>query len=642
MSFGNFVWQNGMYGSAPWVVDSTEVLAGQTTLRSASVGVDYSGSVLATGVFDSSAPVMSWQVKTRASNVVSDGLNIFLNTADDSDFWRLFPSIDGETEWAPYAFDPSTLPAGEYYLSFEYYRQPNSLADTVVWIGDLFGFPQILGRSARLAAPAPLGVPTLRVAASRVTPSLSLAVPAPLGVPTLRVARVPQMLVSAAPALGVPRMGARSTVAVPAAPVSMAPRARLLSDALPIRSVAALPAWRAEAGGRYLPWVYGRATLSPVPIDAAGLEWLVADHPVVAIERVIVGGVETQGWQLVQRLDGTGRAVAVLRLTQAPPSGHAPAVTVIGRRHPVSGIVLEHPADIAADLLRQCGWSTAADAFQGLRDAWPGLALGLVIDNPIRLREALGGVMEPLGAWWRTDPPRAGRRLPGAPVVEIDAALADHIGARAESAQLATVAHVRYAHDWATGAARGAMTLVAPEAVRQFGELETTIDLPAVRTARDALAVGSVRLARLARPLWQIDATVPARVVVSAGDTVQLAHPRVPAGAALVLATSFGDSRSITAELSVGEVPRIELARRAQALDADTADNRVRYRDGVATFRVTDDYGAPLAGATVTLDGQQTRETDRGGQVQFKTAQGPHTLTVFAHGFAPFVLEVVV
>jgi hypothetical protein len=134
-------------------------------------------------------------------------------------------------------------------------------------------------------------------------------------------------------------------------------------------------------------------------------------------------------------------------------------------------------------------------------------------------------------------------------------------------------------------------------------------------------------------------------VQLAAGDTVALAHPRIPAGDALVLSTALDRSRdalAIAAELSVGPVPRIELVQRGTAVDAATRQDSVTYRDGVATFSVTDDTGAPLAGASVTLDGMHTRETDRLGKVQFRTTRGAHTLDVWMAGYAPFRLEVVV
>ncbi|HRD33523.1 MAG TPA: carboxypeptidase regulatory-like domain-containing protein, partial [Rhodocyclaceae bacterium] len=193
--------------------------------------------------------------------------------------------------------------------------------------------------------------------------------------------------------------------------------------------------------------------------------------------------------------------------------------------------------------------------------------------------------------------------------------------------------------------ARGALTLTAPDAVALYGPVSITLDLPAVRTARDALAIGSALLARRAQPMWSIELTVPDRLALAPGDTVTLAHPRVPQGAALVLSTAHDrarGTRTLSVELPAGTAPRIELTRRASAIDAAVNRDTVTYRDGVASFTVTDDNGAPLAGASVTLDGIETRETDRFGQVQFRTPRGAHTLTVVARGFAAFTLEVIV
>ena len=419
---------------------------------------------------------------------------------------------------------------------------------------------------------------------------------------------------------------------------------RLLSDVLPLRVAADLPKYRADAASRVLPWVYGRVTLAPVPLDEAGLEWLVADHPVVAVEAVRSEGKALDGWQLVQRLDETGRAIATVRLTRAPEAELA--VQVVGRRDDTSGALLEHPAAIAADLLRRCGWSPAADAFQGLRDDFPGLALGMVFaERGLRLRAAIGQVIEPLGAVWFADPPTARRRALGVPVATLDVRVVDQVTAEASAGDLATVARAAFAYDWAANGARQSVTVQAPDAVREFGLMEVEMDLGGVRTARDALAIARARLADLARPSWTIRATVDGGLQVERGESVTMAHPRAPAGAALVLSTARDRARG-TLELVLwmpaGAAPRVEMTQRAQAVDAARPDDSVTFRDGVATFTISDPGGNPLAGAAVTLDGQDTRETDAQGRVQFKTQRGAHTLDVYLAGYAPFSIEVMV
>jgi hypothetical protein len=100
---------------------------------------------------------------------------------------------------------------------------------------------------------------------------------------------------------------------------------------------------------------------------------------------------------------------------------------------------------------------------------------------------------------------------------------------------------------------------------------------------------------------------------------------------------------TLTAQRHAGPVPGVELVRIGYLLDAAGDDPiSVQYKDGVATFTVLNDLGAPLAGASVTLDNTDTRTTDRAGRVQFATARGGHTLLVVANGYANLELEVVV
>ena len=139
----------------------------------------------------------------------------------------------------------------------------------------------------------------------------------------------------------------------------------LLTDPLPLRRATELPKYRADAAGRYLPWVFGRATVAPVPLDLTGQEWIIADHPVTSVDRVTEAGKVTTGWQLQQRLDATGHAVSVLRLAQ-PTTTDPVAVTLAGRRHPVTGALLATPGDMVRELMRLCGHVEAAGAWIGL------------------------------------------------------------------------------------------------------------------------------------------------------------------------------------------------------------------------------------------------------------------------------------
>jgi hypothetical protein len=416
----------------------------------------------------------------------------------------------------------------------------------------------------------------------------------------------------------------------------------LLTDKLPLRSASDLPHYRADVAERYLPWVFGRATLTPVPIDLIGQEWIIADHPVTDVIRVTVAGKVTTGWQLQQRLDVTGHAVAVLRLAQ-PTVTDPVAVTVAGRKHPVTGALLAAPGDVVRELMRLSGHTEPVGSWSGLDEHYGQIELGLVFDTPKTLREALASIIEPLHAvWW---PGWAAPSSPGVPVAVLDVSNTHPISARADNTTLATVARVAYANDWAVGAPRGSLRLAAPDALALWGELVVDIDLPAVRSARDALSFATARLADSARATWIVSADVDARIgPLAAGQTVELDHPHVPGGLALLTSVSHDRERGllqVKATLYVEAAPRIEMQRRNTAIDAATsAESSVAYRDGVATFTITDDQGNPLANASVTLDDLYTATTSATGKVQFKTARGSHTLTVRLAGYADFEIEV--
>ncbi|MES2948675.1 MAG: carboxypeptidase regulatory-like domain-containing protein [Pseudomonadota bacterium] len=418
----------------------------------------------------------------------------------------------------------------------------------------------------------------------------------------------------------------------------------LLTDALPLRRATDLPNYRADTAERCLPWVFGRATLTPVPIDLTGQEWIIADHPVTEVVRVTVAGKVTTGWQLQQRLDATGHAIAVLRLAQ-PTITDPVTVTVAGRRHPTTGALLSTPGDMVRELMRLCGHVEPVGSWSGLDEHYGQTELGLVFESPQPLREALASIIEPLHAVWR--PGWAAPRSPDAPVAVLDVLNTHTISARTDNTTLATVARVAYAQDWAAGAERGALRLVAPDALARWGELVLDVELPAVRRARDALAFATARLADSARATWTVTADVDARIgTLRAGQTVALAHPHVPAGLALLTAVVHDREQAvlhITATLYVESVPTVEMQRRNTAVDpAAAAEPVVRYRDGVATFTVFDDQGNEMANATVTLDGMHTANTDGAGRVQFKTPRGAHTLQVSMPGFADFEIDVIV
>lgn len=495
---------------------------------------------------------------------------------------------------------------------------------------------------AALGAPAAdtrvlLGSPLQgRVSALAVpTPAALGRWPSPLGAP-------PRALVAplgaARAALGSPLGLVRARAWEPREALqalAIAPRPRLLSDPLPLRRGAELPGYRADA---VLPWVYGRVRLSPLPLDDAGLEWLLADHPILAVAQVRDDGLPVDGWELVQGLDATAHPVAKLRLARAPKG--ALSADLAGRVDARNGELLEHPADICADLVARCGLPPGD--WSALRARWPGVRLGGVIASLEPLREVLARVVGSLGARWSAAPLRAWAPHEAAPLATLAALDIDEGSASATTTSLATRLILTWGWDWASAEPRGSVVLEAPAAVAAFGAITLELSAPWLRSARDALALGHAELGRRARPTWEIELKLGAGARWRPGDRVTLAHPWLPAGAAEISRISQdGGARLLTCERPAGGLPRVEVVRHGALLEARSPEPvAVSYRDGIATFTVLGEDGNPLAGAAVTLDEAATRYTDRLGQVQFATERGLHALLITLSGYAPLEIEV--
>ncbi|MBD3816673.1 MAG: hypothetical protein IE913_09535 [Halothiobacillus sp.] len=419
---------------------------------------------------------------------------------------------------------------------------------------------------------------------------------------------------------------------------------RLLSDPLPLRRTTELGQYKQDT---LIPWVYGRITITPIALDNKGSEWLLADHPIQAVTAVTVGGVTTSGYQLINRIDNTGHPIATLRLTQPPKDNAAVTVSITGKRGADTGAVIEHPRDIIRDLLTECGWMLASDALDNLLDEYPNLTLAGTFNTAIPLRDAIGQITSSIDAIWSGSPLMVRRRdTTNPPVAVLNPRDMQTPSATSDATRLATILRVRYAQNAATGQPDAAMTVHAPDRIEEIGEITADLTMPWLRTAKDALAIASRVLQRKAQPMWEITDTIDATdsQFWQCGDTIALAHPWLPSGNAQITAMDFSPDSSrlgLTLSMLAGEQPAVELLTRSSAIQPQASDPlKIAYANGVATFTITDDTGAPIAGAAVTLDGQTTHQTDRYGAVQFKTTRGDHTLSVTAAGYAPFEITV--
>ena len=425
---------------------------------------------------------------------------------------------------------------------------------------------------------------------------------------------------------------------------------RPLSDTVPLRTSAVWGGWREV---RVLPWGWGTVTVSPIQYSADQRVFLLLDHPIAGVDEVKRDDVATPAYAWQNAVDSTGRAVAFLELAQPLAEGERLAVTLRGRMHPGTGRVLQTPAEILFDLLANLAGAPVQWAdLDDYRTETAGLVLGgLVGDNTVTIRAAVDELMQSAGSAWSAGMPGVALTWPplpddAAPALRADALTAADMQAATQAGGIFTVLRVLYDYDHANARYRRAVQLRAPEAAKDYGELELEWNAPWLRTPRHAEALGQRMLAWLARPRWRLS-WQQSFADVETGAWAELVHPLAPiSGRHRLLAARLDLSTAsleCTAEAPVGAAPAIETTKLSTAFEPVIQPGiAVEVAGNEIIFTARDEQGAALPGARITLDGNATRIADSAGRVSFPVARGRHALLVEADGYPPFETVVVI
>ena len=425
---------------------------------------------------------------------------------------------------------------------------------------------------------------------------------------------------------------------------------RPLSDTVPLRTSAVWGGWREV---RVLPWGWGTVTVSPIQYSADQRVFLLLDHPIAGVDEVKRDDVATPAYAWQNAVDSTGRAVAFLELAQPLAEGERLAVTLRGRMHPGTGRVLQTPAEILFDLLANLAGAPVQWAdLDDYRTETAGLVLGgLVGDNTVTIRAAVDELMQSAGSAWSAGMPGVALTWPplpddAAPALRADALTAADMQAATQAGGIFTVLRVLYDYDHANARYRRAVQLRAPEAAKDYGELELEWNAPWLRTPRHAEALGQRMLAWLARPRWRMS-WQQSFADVDTGAWAELAHPLAPiSGRHRLLAARLDLSTAsleCTAEAPVGAVPAIETTKLSTAFEPVIQPGiTVEIAGNEIIFTARDEQGQVLPGARITLNGGATRIADAGGRVSFPVQRGRHVLLIEADGYPASEAVVVV
>jgi len=423
-----------------------------------------------------------------------------------------------------------------------------------------------------------------------------------------------------------------------------------LTDPLPLRRSTESSGF-IDAAAR--PLVYGRVTLSPQRYDGSGYLWLIADHPIQAVEAVWLEGREITGWRLANGTDDGGNGVAVLETSTQVENPEDLALRVRGKMNRDTGELLESPHAVLWDLAANvCELPITLADFDRLRSECAGISLtigGVVSDDTVSIQRQLDVIASGCGVAWSWQARERAFLWPAEPDAqprgEINRANCARISAKASAGDLATRLVVEWGYDWSTKDHRGAVVLEAPDCIAQYGRIERVISASWLQSGRQAEIMGRRILAQSARPVYEISASTDG-VRFLVGDTVAIDHPHCPVESGIVVGVSTGlIAQTIRVRAAYGEAARVTVVAHTSGSSADPLEGPVyEYGQGLVTVQILlPNSTEPAAGARVQVDGDQWLVADSNGYVQFAAEPGPHTIRVSPIGDTePFTLTITV
>lgn len=358
------------------------------------------------------------------------------------------------------------------------------------------------------------------------------------------------------------------------------------NDQIQLRTASALGSF---SSNDYLPIRYGRTSGRCVRINARGTRYLWADHAVEVITEVRLDGSKITGWVWANEIDATGRAIAVVTLTEAADG----EVFAVGR-----GKAATNPADIACDALDLDPF--AMQEFRATCDVRDYVAGGSIIE-PVSRQSVARAIASSFGAYFT---PGKLIFFPGASSVAAD------IGPIQTEGK--PYGAVTAAFDLADGSPQQTVTLRAAD-----GETEQ-VTLEWVQSQRVAISVAKTLAMRSSGQLW-VCQWLRKGSRVSAGDNITVNVAPFSAVAMVTQSAYDLTTSSGAAQFREGSATTATLEHQSArfANDAASAATVTRVGDEVEIIVVDQENGLPLPNAKCTLDGWMIRYTDAGGVVRF-------------------------
>jgi len=421
---------------------------------------------------------------------------------------------------------------------------------------------------------------------------------------------------------------------------------RLLSEPLALRTSAVLGSF---AGHDVLSHRFGDLRQTRFPLfRLSDTEWFAADHP-MPITETFVDDQKTLGFDVQIRGDDVGNTYTVVRLAAPAKPGAKISASGLGRRDPVSGELLQNPADIMEFILRLAGRD---EVFPLLRAecAAAGIVLAGSLDRVQSIRAWLDEIAYSSGAIWTTEAAclypivyTGGRR------VDLDRKAAYSVKPASQLDDTADVLHLSYDMNDATGQPGQFVELTASP--QRFGGIVVERTLRWLRQSANAETIGKRMLARMAGERYTVTYSTDQYRMRPCRWTRLVDHPQWfapgddPTLMTVAVDVDLQTKRAAVTAETVRSSPAIEVTAHSIALPSTTSPAlAVAFSDGVATFTAFDQHGDPVKNALVSLDGLPAKKTNEEGRVSFNVAPASppraHQVVFAAPGFLSQTLQI--
>jgi hypothetical protein len=427
-------------------------------------------------------------------------------------------------------------------------------------------------------------------------------------------------------------------------------RGLLLSELLPLRTTRMLGDYSDDVP---LQWVLGDMTEAPFNlIRLTDTRYFAADHP-MDVTKAFAGRQRVYNWLAALESDEEGHTYTVVQFDAAIPQGTEMTACGRGYRDPDTGALVENFGDAAEVVTNRI--ARRNDDWSGVRSECSAADLRAagVIDTRQALKTQIDQLTLSAGIiWWHGGARLYPTAADPSPVLDLDVSEVGDLNVAASLNDTADV--LRLAYDYSPASQRALHYIELSATPQRYGGIAKEVVYPFLRTPKNAETVGRAVLQRLAAARYDVTFTSH-NIAIRPGTWVRLLDadgispnpewmisddpPTV-----MVLECEIDRDRrevKVTRAEALVDKPEVTVTAHSLALPDDIEPAiDVAFRDGVATFTITDENGKPLPRARVSLDGSAAKTTDAQGKVRFVTNAGQHTLAIDPPGYASFSITV--